>query len=93
MLVAHNRYVSVFNLTKEKWTKHYKMSDIVLQIFRNRKIDMVDEVDHDFDYDIGVLIGRQTIQFFDFLDMGGLEYEGDKNQIVLDNPVEQFLVD
>ena len=38
-LLAHNQFVSVFNLTREQWTKkHYKFEDAVRQIFRNRKI-------------------------------------------------------
>jgi len=58
VLVAHNRFVSVFNLTKQMWQKHYKMDDIVLQIFRNKKVGAITTEGSASNYRIGILIGR-----------------------------------
>ena len=36
-LLAHNKFVSTFNLIKDKWEKHKKFDEgYVRQIFRNR---------------------------------------------------------
>jgi len=58
VLVAHNRFVSVFNLSKQKWARHYIMDDIVLQIFRNTKVGVNRTEDCEFNFHVGVLIGR-----------------------------------
>jgi len=58
VLVAHNRFVSVFNLTKRSWAKHYKMDDIVLQIFRNQKVGANSTEDSASNFRVGILIGR-----------------------------------
>ena len=93
VLVAHNRFVSVFNLTKQKWQKHYKMDDIVLQIFRNQKVGANSTGDSASNFRVGILIGRQIFRFLDILGMGRLEYKGKETEIVLDGLVDQFLVD
>ena len=35
-ILAHNQFVSIFNLAKDQWTSHNKFTDTVRQIFRNR---------------------------------------------------------
>ena len=41
VLLAHNKYVSIYNLGKDGWTKkHYKFEHDVRQIFRNRKVQV-----------------------------------------------------
>ena len=39
-IIAHNQFVSVFNLIKEQWTSHNKFDDMVRQIFVNRKVPL-----------------------------------------------------
>ena len=60
VLLAHNKYVSVYNLSKEKWTKrHFKFEYNIRQIFRNRKVqaEKSELQDEEENFDIGVLVG------------------------------------
>ena len=56
--LAHNRFVSIFNLAKDQWTAHNDFKDTVRQIFRNRKLTQ-DGANNQV-YDIGVLVGKST---------------------------------
>ena len=75
-LLAHNRFVSIFNLTKERWTrKHYQFPDAVRQIFRNRKTRKGEAENGNGDadeaqFDVGVLVGKSTFHFFEFEGLG-----------------------
>ena len=75
-LLAHNRFVSIFNLTKERWTKkHYQFPDAVRQIFRNRKARTGEAENGNGDteeaqFDVGVLVGKSTFRFFEFEGLG-----------------------
>ena len=56
--LAHNRFVSIYNLAKDQWTSHNQFDDSIRQIFRNRKLTK-DGTNNQV-YDIGVLVGKST---------------------------------
>ena len=67
-LLAHNKYVSTFNLIKDKWVEHKKYDEgYVRQIFRNRLVLSKKEkraMPHDQSlFDIGILVGDSTFHF------------------------------
>ena len=66
-ILAHNQFVSIFNLSTNQWTSHKKFSDTVRQIFRNRKVKRIltDCCTSHQPYDIGVLVGSSTFRFFE----------------------------
>ena len=38
-MLAHNRFVSIYNMSKKRWSDHERFDEPVRQIFRNRKIE------------------------------------------------------
>ena len=42
-ILAHNQFVSIFNLAKDQWTSHNRFTDTVRTIFRNRKCGQQNE--------------------------------------------------
>ena len=83
-LLAHNRFVSIFNLTKERWTKtHHKFEGAVRQIFRNRKIprdgaEAATTGTEGEQFDVGVLVGDSTFHFFAFEGLGKVSLARDQ---------------
>ena len=100
-LLAHNRFVSVFNLVKEQWVAHHLYEGYVQQIFRNR-IDYSTRKPQAGGepgkpgpdaptFDIGVLVGNQAFAFMRLASMGKIKVQ--EQRVALEGTVLDFAVD
>ena len=87
--LAHNRFVSIFDLAENKWTSHDIFSDTVRQIFRNRKIT---KGGIGRTYDIGVLVGNSTFRFYEFQEHGKISLTN-TNVIEMEGKIRDFQQD
>ena len=82
-ILAHNQFVSIFNLTRERWTeRHHEFGDAVRQVFRNRTIRSeessaasLEKKNRNGDaeegqFDVGVLVSESTFHFFELGELG-----------------------
>ena len=97
-LLAHGQFVSIFNLTRERWTRtHHKFPGPVRQIFRNRKVRRGGAASpraggEEGAYDVGVLVGDSTFHFFEFEGLGKVR-RAPGGGLVVDGRIPHFAVD
>ena len=54
-MLAHNQFVSIFNLALGQWTRHHMFDETVRAVFRNRKSGRKKSIQFS---EIGVLVGE-----------------------------------
>ena len=69
-MLAHNQFVSIYNLALGEWTSHDKFDETVRAVFRNRKSGNQKSIQFS---EIGVLVGSQTFRFYKFSGLGKMK--------------------
>ena len=85
VIVAHNRFLSIYNIFTKTW-EHHTFEDQILEVFRNLK-PKVDTV-----FNVAVLLGGHTLRFLEKQDLK-LTYDPTQTPIDIGGQVLEFAVD
>ena len=90
-LLSHNRFISIYDMSKRKWEENHPFPDLVRQIFRNRKMERRDKKTDDY-MNFGVLHGPNSFSFFEMHNNGKIKKD-EEFMFQVEGRVKNFKVD